>query len=95
MYHNNVTTSLPQARNQGISAIVWDNILQAMSDGKIPPEHQPTKAQKIQWVLDSELIEKRYEQQKTVIVKLAKFFAKYDIKMMLLKGYGLSLNYPN
>ena len=79
---------------QNISAIVWDNIQQAISDGRIPFEQQPTKAQKIQWALATEQVERKYARQKAVIAKLARFFAGYGIKMMILKGYGLSLNYP-
>ena len=36
---------------QNISAIVWDNILQAVAEGKIPTEQQPSRAQKIQWAM--------------------------------------------
>ena len=77
-----------------ISAIVWDDIQQTIADGLVPAEQQPTKAQKIQFALATERIEKTYARQKAVIAKLAHFFAGYNIKMMILKGYGLSLNYP-
>ena len=79
---------------QNIAALVWDNIQQAMTDGKIPTEQQPTKAQKIQWAMAAERVEQKYAQQRNVIEKLAKFFAGHNIKLMILKGYGLSLNYP-
>lgn len=79
---------------QGISAFIWDNIQQAIVDGVLSPEYQPTKAQKLQWALAIEQIEQKYARQKKVIAKLAAFFAEHNIKMMLLKGYGLSLNYP-
>ena len=39
-------------------------------------------------------VEQKYARQKSVIAKLARFFAEYSVKMMILKGYGLSLNYP-
>ena len=80
--------------SQGVVAIVWDDILQAIDEGQIPLEQQPTKADRIRWVLATEQIERKYARQKTVIAKLAEFFGRYDIKMMILKGYGLSLNYP-
>lgn len=79
---------------QNIAAIVWDYIQQAVTEGKIPTEQQPSKAQKIQWAMAVEQVEKKYERQKRVIVKLARFFAKHNIKLMILKGYGHSLNYP-
>ena len=65
-----------------------------MTDGKIPTEHQSTKAQKNQWAMATERIEQKCARQKLVIVTLAKFFAEHNIKLMILKGYGLSLNYP-
>ena len=82
------------ASQQGITAIVWDDIQQAILTDKLTPEQQPSKALKLQWALAVEQIEHKYARQKKVIVKLAKFFAGHNIKMMILKGYGLSLNYP-
>ena len=82
------------ANAQGVVAVVWDNIQQAISDGLIPIEQQPAKAQKSKWALATEQVERKYARQKVVIAKLARFFAEHDIKMMILKGYGLSLNYP-
>lgn len=77
-----------------ISAVVWDYIQYAIAEGVISQEQQPTKVQKIQWALAAEKVEQKYMRQKQVIVKLARFFAEHNIKMMILKGYGLSLNYP-
>ena len=77
-----------------ISAVVWDYFQQAIGEGVISQEQLPTKMQKIQWALAVEQVEKKYAHQKQVIVKLARFFAEHNIKMMILKGYGLSLNYP-
>lgn len=79
---------------QNIAAIVWDYIQYAIAEGVISQEQQPTKVQKIQWALAAEKVEQKYMRQKQVIVKLARFFAEHNIKMMILKGYGLSLNYP-
>ena len=79
---------------QNIAAIVWDNIQQSLAEGLISAEQQPIKAQKIQWAMAVEQIEKKYARQKLVIVRLANFFEQHNIKLMILKGYGLSLNYP-
>lgn len=38
--------------------------------------------------------EKTYAHHEGVIGELASFYASHGIRMMLLKGYGLSLNYP-
>lgn len=88
------TQQLYQLSNSyGITAIVWDEIQQAVSEGEITAE-QPSKAQKLQWALAVEQTERQYAKQRQVIAKLAGFFAAHGIKMMILKGYGLSLNYP-
>ena len=79
---------------QNIAAVVWDYFQQAIGEGVISQEQLPTKMQKIQWALAVEQVEKKYAHQKQAIVKLARFFAEHNIKMMILKGYGLSLNYP-
>lgn len=79
---------------QNVAAITWDYIQQAIVDGELSAENQPAKALRLQWALSTEQIENKYALQRSVIVKLAKLFAPHNIKMMILKGYGLSLNYP-
>ncbi|MBQ5899801.1 MAG: nucleotidyltransferase family protein [Alistipes sp.] len=83
-----------QSIRQGISAIVWDNILQEIYDGKIPPEHQPTKAQKIQWALAIENIIKQFNHRKQLSTEIADIWAKEGIKTYGLKGWALSTYYP-
>lgn len=80
--------------DQGVAALVWDRICRAIEEGVLPADRQPSKALKIQWTLTTESIETKYARQKGVIRKLAEFFARYGIRMMILKGYGLSLCYP-
>lgn len=84
----------PIAMSQGVVAIVWDEVMRAMAEGSIAPEKQPSKAVKLQWALATEQVERKYLRQVQVIEKLARFFVEHNIKMMILKGYGLSLNYP-
>ena len=79
---------------QNVAAITWDYIQQAIVDGELSAENQPAKALRLQWALSTEQIENKYALQRSVIVKLARLFAPHNIKMMILKGYGLSLNYP-
>lgn len=79
---------------QGVTAIVWDKVQTAIANGELHPTHQPAKTLKIQWAINVERIEAKYAKQKEVIAKLASFLAKHNIKMMIIKGYGLSLNYP-
>ncbi|MBR5811991.1 MAG: nucleotidyltransferase family protein [Alistipes sp.] len=82
------------AMSQGVVAIAWDDIQRAMAAGEIEAEQQPSKGVKLQWALAAEQVERKYLRQVQVIEKLARFFAEHNIKMMILKGYGLSLNYP-
>ena len=46
--------------SNGLTAIAWDSLQQAMSDGQIPQEQLPSKSQKIQWALATERIEQKY-----------------------------------
>ena len=79
----------------GIAAVAWDYIQRKDADEKLALDLQSlSKADQIRWMVTVEQVERKYEHQKSVIAKLAKFFAQHGIKMMILKGYGLSLNYP-
>ena len=95
MYHSKKWSEIyAVSARQNISAVVWDNIQHAMACGQIQMDKQPSKAERIQWALATEQVERKYARQKAVIAKLSGFFAEHGIKMMILKGYGLSLNYP-
>ena len=95
MYHSKKWSEIyAVSARQNISAIVWDNIQHAMACGQIQMDQQPSKAERIQWALATEQVGRKYARQKAVIAKLSGFFAEHGIKMMILKGYGLSLNYP-
>ena len=95
MHHISTFDKLYVSLNkQGIIALDWEQYTPLLATNKWLSNMQITKAQKIKWALAVEQIEQRYARQKGVIAKLARFFARYDIKMMILKGYGLSLNYP-
>lgn len=94
MFDHNHLSLYSFSLQHNISAVVWDYFQQAIGEGVISQEQLPTKMQKIQWALAAEKAEQEYMRQKQVIVKLARFFAEHNIKMMILKGYGLSLNYP-
>ena len=83
------------AASHGLSAILGDMMLQQTITSE-PGQCAIciSKAERIQWALASEQVERKYARQKAVIAKLSGFFAEHGIKMMILKGYGLSLNYP-
>ena len=50
---------------------------------------------KFDWMGESVVAyEQRYTAYSNTVVELASFYQKHSIKMMVLKGYALSLNYP-
>lgn len=77
----------------GVDAIIGEEVCQGATINYFQGELMP-RALKLKWALRVEQVEKEYSKQRLVIAKLAKFFQQYGIKILLLKGYGLSLNYP-
>lgn len=49
---------------------------------------------RFEWLGQTMVVERLYARQLKSISKLAHFYAESGLSMMLLKGYGLSLNYP-
>lgn len=82
------------AQRQGVLAITWDAVSKLASEGRISAEQMPDKMLKLQWALSADKIVMRYRKQMQLIEKLSKFYAEHDIRMMLLKGYSLSMYYP-
>lgn len=79
---------------QGVTAFVWDEIRQANSDKDVLDNLCIDRQLKLRWAINVEHIEQKYAKQKATIAAMAHFFASHGIRMMILKGYGLSLNYP-
>lgn len=82
------------ASKQGLAAIVLDGV-------KVLMDKAPTALKgldidfKLDWVAESVVVyEQRYEDYRKTIAELAAFYKEHGFKMMVLKGYGLSLNYP-
>lgn len=73
---------------QGVLALAWDG-LQLLPEGLRPPQ-----ALCRQWAFNVERTERRYRRQAGLIARLASFYRRHGMPMMLLKGYGLSLLYP-
>lgn len=78
---------------QGVSAIVLDaiNILNSKNDSFVDGIG---KELHLRWIGEMIVIEQLYDNHKRTIEELARLFSKEKIEMMVLKGYGLSLNYP-
>lgn len=77
------------AERQGLTAIILDGM------NHLPAEQKPPKEMLLNWIgLVMQGYEYRYSDYEKAIIELAKFYNENGIKMMVLKGYGLSLNYP-
>lgn len=77
------------ASEQGLSAIVLDGI------EKLPDRIRPPQAFLLQWI--GEMLsnyENNYVAYEKSIGRLARFYNSHGFRMMVMKGYGLSLNYP-
>lgn len=81
------------AKDQGVTAIAWDGYSRLFEAGFVTEDmDKRVKKQWIGQVIQS--YEWKYSSYRSVIGHLSSFYAKHGIKMMVLKGYGLSLNYP-
>lgn len=77
------------AEQQGLYAIVLDGI------EKLPASVRPPQEMLLEWI--GEVLqgyEYRFEQYEGTIAKLAGFYNSHGFKMMVLKGYACSLNWP-
>lgn len=54
----------------------------------------PQRNLRMQWIGNVMVLEKVYNKQKAIIKKLSTHFSDYGLKMVLMKGYGLSRLYP-
>ena len=82
------------AGKQGVVAIAWDGYSRLYEAGMVTVDMD--KQIKKQWIgRVIQTHEWKYPTYRATIGHLASFYEKHGIKMMVLKGYGLSLNYPN
>lgn len=82
------------ASKHGVLAITWDGLHASHRLGIITDVQMPDKKIKLRWALSVERIEERYRKQKQVLRELSKLYSSENIKLTILKGYGLSLHYP-
>lgn len=83
------------AARQNVAATTWHGLERLVAAGLIPEADQPARALKLQWACTAENVRTRYRRQERTIAQLARFFNSHDIRMMVLKGYGLSRCYPD
>lgn len=76
------------AAQQGVLALLWE-VLEPLS-----AEVQPPKALRLRWAFETVRVERRWRRQHRAVARLAAFYARHGIPMMLLKGCGLSRCYP-
>lgn len=77
------------AEKQGLSAVVVDGI------EKLPKELRPPKLMLVQWIGEvSQFYEVRYVKYTRAVAELAGFYNAHGFKMMVLKGYTCSLDWP-
>lgn len=77
------------AERQGLAAVLVDGI------ESLPDNQRPPKDLLLQWI--GEVIqgyEYRYELYRRAIAELAGFYQEHGLKMMVLKGYACSLDWP-
>ncbi len=79
---------------QGIGAFLFDGLQKATEAGLLPPD-AVSREVKMKLFSHTMQVENVHKQHETVIANLAQFYAAHDVRMLLLKGYGLSLAYPN
>ena len=82
---------------QGVAAVAVDG-LQSLYDRQpeleLALDSQELEPLKYEWFGATFQAEEDYSQQVEAISSLARTYAQSGISMMLLKGYGLGLNYP-
>lgn len=77
-----------QAFRQGVGGIVFDVV------ERLPVGQRPPKEVVLEWMGMVMRMERMYEHHRQVIARLAAFYAEMGVRMLLLKGYGLSLAWP-
>lgn len=77
------------AAEQGLSAVIVDGV------DRLPLELRPPKPILLQWIGETlQGYEYRYELYCRTIAEMAAFYNEHGFKMMVLKGYACSLDWP-
>lgn len=77
------------AEKQGLYAMVLDGI------EKLPVASRPPQEFLLEWIGEVlQAYEYRYDAYKQTIAEMAGFYNSHGLKMMVLKGYACSLNWP-
>lgn len=76
------------AKSQGVLALAWEGVC------RLPQNLQPYQNLKISWALAVEKYERKYARYCSTVNELSAFYQEHGIKMVQLKGVGLSTYYP-
>ena len=77
------------ALKHGLDAVVLDGV------EKLPDNKRPPKELVLQWIGEVlQSYEQRYELYCVAIAKMAEFYNTHHYRMMILKGYACSLDWP-
>ena len=79
---------MEEATRQGVQGLCFDAL------ELLPAEQRPDKEVLLEWLGLVVRLEQLYESHRKAIDALSCFYLQNGIKMMLLKGYGLSLYWP-
>lgn len=86
---NDWKSTLSLSIKQGVVGIVF------MGIEKLSKNIIPSRAIVLEWLCQVQGLKTSYLRHQSCIRALSKLFNEKHIPMMVLKGYGLSLNYPN
>lgn len=76
------------ALEQGVQGVVFDSL------EKLQPEMRPPKNLLIKWIGNIAVTERNYTAYVNTIQEIADIVNTENLEMLVLKGYGCSLNYP-
>ena len=82
------------AERQGLAALVMDELTQNLAMTQSIKADEEGTMQVYQLFGATQMMETKYERYERTVKSLSAFARKQGIKMLVLKGYGASLNYP-
>ena len=82
------------AEEHGLPAIVWDGVDGLIRQDVLTGERAIPRERMHDWFGTALYYEQRYEAYQEAIASLAEVLAAGGLRMMVLKGYALSLDYP-
>lgn len=84
------------AANQGLTAVVLDGIQRVAERHKSKSKSIQDLPQllKLEWIGEAMMFDSEFKEYKRAIASLAGFYHEHGFKMMILKGYACSMDWP-